>query len=299
MLGAGSFSEFPLATQGIVVTGSESLDANFTQTSSAIYLASGSLDLIGTSSKASIGVGVLAGVMNAVAEFSTAGQIGWGGDAWGFNGFGLDSDIKGILLANGVSVQDFSFTQDSAGERITLGDISLSAEFEQIVNGIRVQPASLDMSADFTVDAAAILIAAGILDLETNTIQETIARRVLLGSETLEFSFSQETNSIRLRTATAEMEFDTVQTTAGNSIFSGESAIIGVFVQTTDGELLWVEIDAGTSAEAWAAITHTGDVWTEINASSTEENWTEVTHTGDSWTEIVPADDETWTEKVV
>jgi hypothetical protein len=47
-------------------------------------------------------------------------------------------------------------------------------------------------------------------------------------------------------------------------------------VQSTNGELKFVEINAGETAETWSEITHTGDTWTEINAGSTAETWTEV-----------------------
>jgi hypothetical protein len=40
-------------------------------------------------------------------------------------------------------------------------------------------------------------------------------------------------------------------------------------------------------------------LWVEINASANTENWTEITHTGDTWVEIVPQNTENWTEKVV
>jgi hypothetical protein len=43
---------------------------------------------------------------------------------------------------------------------------------------------------------------------------------------------------------------------------------------TTNGEYLWVQIDASTNPETWSQITHSGDTWTEINAGGTIETWT-------------------------
>ena len=50
--------------------------------------------------------------------------------------------------------------------------------------------------------------------------------------------------------------------------------MIGVFTQTSNLELLWVQIDASATIESWAELTHTGDTWSEITPSG-DETWTE------------------------
>jgi len=67
-----------------------------------------------------------------------------------------------------------------------------------------------------------------------------------------------------------------------------------VFTETTEGDLLWVQVDASATIESWTEITHTGDSWTEITHAG--DTWAEITHTGDSWSEVAPSSNETWTE---
>lgn len=91
--------------------GSVTLDANFAQTVASNLTASGSLDLIGTSSKASIGVGILAGSATIDGNFTQTSD--------------------GILVASGASDQSANFTETVAGSILITGDAELTALFEQ------------------------------------------------------------------------------------------------------------------------------------------------------------------------
>ena len=42
----------------------------------------------------------------------------------------------------------------------------------------------------------------------------------------------------------------------------GSIEINSVFVITANGDILWVEVDAGATTESWTQVTHTGDTWT-------------------------------------
>ena len=72
------------------------------------------------------------------------------------------------------------------------------------------------------------------------------------------------------------MDSTFLQTTAPIAILSGDADIIFAFDQTTDGRLLWEQINAGATNENWTEITHTGDSWTEITVGGTTETWTEM-----------------------
>ena len=62
--------------------------------------------------------------------------------------------------------------------------------------------------------------------------------------------------------------------TLGGFLREAAQTMDSVFIKTTEGDILWVKIDASGTPEAWTAITHTGDIWTEVNADSTSETWT-------------------------
>jgi len=72
----------------------------------------------------------------------------------------------------------------------------------------------------------------------------------------------------------SSLTMDSILSSAANFTASGESDMLFAFVMTTDGNYLWIEIDASTTPENWTEITHSGDSWTEINASGTIETWT-------------------------
>jgi hypothetical protein len=55
---------------------------------------------------------------------------------------------------------------------------------------------------------------------------------------------------------------------------SAASSMTFLFVMTTDGNLLWVPIDASTNIETWSIVSHSGDSWSTISPSSSE-TWTE------------------------
>jgi len=158
MFATAAFAQEPFATHGIVKVGVSSLSANATQTTTGIHIASGSSEMTGIGSQASVASGILVGV-------------------------------PGNLSAN--------LTQTTAGTRIRLATTGT-------------------LSSDLTQSSAAI----------------------------------------RIRAGSSDIEF--------------------LMVQSTNGELKFVEINAGETAETWTEITHTGDTWTEINAGTTAETWTEV-----------------------
>jgi hypothetical protein len=108
--------------------------------------------------------------------------------------------------------------------------------------------------------------------------QASVASGIMVGVPgNLSANLTQTSAGIRVRTATTgTLSSDLTQSTAAIRIASGSSDIEFLVVQSTSGDIKFVEIDAGETAETWTEITHTGDTWTEINAGSTAETWTEV-----------------------
>ena len=79
----------------------------------------------------------------------------------------------------------------------------------------------------------------------------------------------------------------------------GASDIVFLVVQSTQGDIKFVLIDAGQFPETWSAITHSGDTWTNSDTSINVETWTNITHSGDTWTDVDTSTNvETWTETV-
>ena len=62
--------------------------------------------------------------------------------------------------------------------------------------------------------------------------------------------------------------------TLGGFLLTTSQTMDSLFVITTNGDILWVKIDAGGTPESWTQVTHTGDIWTEINAGTSSETWT-------------------------
>jgi len=164
---------------------------------------------------------------------------------------------------------------------------------------VRTGVSSLSFNA--TQTTAGIHIASGSSEMTGISSQASVASGIMVGVlGNLSTNLTQTSAGTRIRLATTgTLSSNLTQSTAGARIRSGSSDIEFLVVQSTSGDIKFVEVNAGETAETWTEITHTGDTWTEINAGSTAETWAEITHTGDTWTEVnAGSTAETWTEVV-
>lgn len=134
------------------------------------------------------------------------------------------------------------------------------------------------LSANATQTAAGIHIASGSSEMTGIASQASVASGIMVGVPgNLSANLTQTSAGLRLRTATTgTLSSEFTQSTAAIRIATGSSDIEFLMVQSTSGDIKFVEVNAGETAETWTEITHTGDTWTEINAGSTAETWTEV-----------------------
>ena len=236
MFGSAAISEFPIASQSILLFESASIDANFTQTTPAVKIANGVMNVQGTSSKASIGVGVLAGIVDGSFNFTEAADLTRFATGVSAQVIKFDQSSDANITAITGSGQSFDFTQDSTGLTIKTGISEASANFISEADAVAIYSAASTSSAEFVQDVLGGIITSGISE--------------------------------------QSMQFDSFQVGG----FLIQNSIIGLefgFVQTTDGDFLWVRIDADTPSETWTGISHSGDTWTEINASGIVNTWNE------------------------
>ena len=101
----------------------------------------------------------------------------------------------------------------------------------------------------------------------------------LISTQDFEFEIDPLGGLLTLATVDMDSQFD-LSSLGGLLIIyhgagEGPIEINSVFVITANGDILWVEVDAGaTTEESWTQVTHTGDTWTEINAGTSSETWT-------------------------
>ena len=235
MFGEFCISERAIASHGILNFGSASADSNFVMSSDFANLqANGSLSLEAISSISRIGAGTLTGTIGVTSEFEQNANALRFATGIVEKSFGFVADTDGNLIKNGISEQSFDFTQNASGIRFASGVSEQSFEFEQSLSANAFYSAHSSQSFDFTQDAN--------------------LSRVLSGASE---NF---------------VEFDFIQT-AGILIYRNNFNVEFAFVQTINGDLLWVEIDASTPVETWSQINASGGTWTPINASGTIEQW--------------------------
>ncbi len=235
MFGELALSERAIADQGILSFGSATANANFVISSNFANLqASGSLSLEAISSISRIGAGTLTGVIGVTSEFEQSANALRFATGIVEKSFGFVADTDGILVKNGISEQSFDFTQNASGIRFASGVSEQSFDFVQSLSANALYSAHSSQFFDFT--------------------QGSEGSRVLPGASEnfVEFAFVQ---------------------TAGILIYRSIVGIEFAFIQTIDGDLLWVEIDASTPVETWSQINASGGTWTPINASGTIEQW--------------------------
>lgn len=134
------------------------------------------------------------------------------------------------------------------------------------------------LSANATQTATGIHIASGSSEMTGIASQASVASGIMVGVPgNLSANLTQTAAALRIRLATTgTLRTDLTQSSTAVLIASGSSDIEFLVIQSTNGEIKFVEINAGETAETWTEITHTGDTWTEINAGTTAETWTEV-----------------------
>ena len=234
MFGELALSERAIADQGILAAGSATANANFTVDGAPIRITNDSIDMEAILSISRIGSGTLIGTIGVTSEFEQSANALRFATGVVEKSFGFIVESDGNLIKNGISEQSFDFTQSAAGIRFASGVSEQSFDFIQSLSANALYSAHSDQTFDFT--------------------QSAEGSRVLSGASEnfVEFAFVQ---------------------TAGILIYRSVVGIEFAFIQTINGDLLWVEIDANTPVETWSQINASGGTWTPINASGTIEQW--------------------------
>ena len=81
----------------------------------------------------------------------------------------------------------------------------------------------------------------------------------------------------RLISSSSSLEGSFTQDTVAITLLSGLSEMDVLFVQTSDGAVLWANLEPGTQ-ESWTDLTASGaEVWVDLSTSTSPESWTDVT----------------------
>ena len=143
---------------------------------------------------------------------------------------------QGILHA-GVSEQTALGVKTSVGVGIMSGVSTIDGNFTATTAGIFISAgANAELSGDFT--------------------QTSAGTRARLGTSEIESAFTKTSNGIMIGSGVATKDFN--------------------FSQASQGDLLFVEINAGATPETYTTITPSGtETWTEITPTGTE-TYTEI-----------------------
>jgi hypothetical protein len=235
MFGELAISERAIADQGILAFGSATADANFTVDGAPMFIASASEEMSAIGVKVSIGVGVLAGIFEASAEFLQSTELTRFGTVIAEMDFSTVQTANGTFVASAISDQDAAFIQ-STNSVMTLSGVSeQSANFTQTSGANLLYSASQEMTAEFIQSVAPTFITNSPLTIESVFIQSSLGTKVIL--------------------------MDPLQ-------------IDAVFVMSAEGRFYWERIDADTPSENWVQVVPSGGTWTEINAGATIATWT-------------------------
>ena len=148
MLGFNAFAVQPFSAVGSQFFGSSTQSFNFTETSAAIKLASGVVEMSAIGSKASVGVGILGGVSSISSNFNESA-----------NGIRIAAGTDALLiLSNGtlttsptrirpaVSEQSFNFNKESDAIKIASGVFEISSIYNKTSAGNLTLSGSSDLS---------------------------------------------------------------------------------------------------------------------------------------------------------
>ena len=235
MFGELALSERAIADQGILAFGSATADANFTVDGASMFVANGSADMEAVGLTLSVGVGVIAGILEASASFIQSTELTRFGTVIAEMDFSTVQTANGTFVASAISDQDAAFIQ-STNSVMTLSGVSeQSANFTQTSGANLLYSASQEMTAEFIQSVAPTFITNSPLTIESVFIQSSLGTKVIL--------------------------MDPLQ-------------IDAVFVMSAEGRFYWERIDADTPSENWVQVVPSGGTWTEINAGATIATWT-------------------------
>ena len=237
MLGAVSISEKAISDQGALISAAQSINAQFNLSANGIFVGEVICDMEAIATKTSIGVGVLAGIMEASANFTQSSDL--------------------LRFATGVSGTVCTSVQTSAGTYVASALSEQDAAFIKSSEAQRIAGGTSEQSANFTQSASAQAEYSGFMSADSEFSAEGSGSRVNSGVMALlnEFEFNQ---------------------VAGILIYDAEIEVDYFFVQTADGALLWERIDAGASPENWTPVAPSGGTWTEVDANGNIEIWTQM-----------------------
>jgi len=143
-------------------------------------------------------------------------------------------------------------------QSILLAGVSEMSGISSSANAaIGIMSGVITVSSNFAQSANAIYISAGAnAELSTSTTLTSDGLRARLGVSSIESAFTETSNGIMIGSGVATKDFN--------------------FSQASQGDLLFVEINAGATPESYTTITPSGtESWTTITPSGSE-TWTEI-----------------------
>jgi len=138
-----------------------------------------------------------------------------------------------------------------------------------------------EMSAISSSLALALAVSSGEIDISSIFTQTSTGNYILSGNSDLSFDNTLSSAAVFVKgSLIAEQAIDIesafTETSNGIMIGSGEATKTFTITQTSNGEFLFTEVNAGANTETYTTITPSGT-----------ENYTEITPSGsETWTEI-------------
>ena len=249
MFGEFAISETSLSSHGILQFGSESLDFNFTGSQNGNLVAYGLSEMIGTSSKANIGVGILVGALEGSLNFTQTSD--------------------GLLVASGVNGITAELIQSTEGNRIRPALIENNFNFAQNTPGIYIASGIYEQTAEFTQSADGDYIAGGVSNQISSFTQSVSPNTTYSGYADIIGNFEITTLGGLISPSVVELEalFRTYPF-GGILIYNAEAHADAQFDIIITNRLFWEPIDASVPAESWIQIVPTSSNWVKIAATN-------------------------------
>ena len=214
MFGELALSERAIADQGILAFGSATADANFTVDGASMFVANGSADMEAIGIKATIGVGVLAGIFEASALFLQSSELTRFGTVISDMSFSTVQTASGTFVASAISEQDAAFIQST--------------------NAVMTISAASEQSANFTQTSGASVLYSASQEMTAEFIQSSLGSKVILMDEL-------QINAVFVVSAQGRFYWERIDADDPSENW----------VQVVPSGGTWTEINAGGTIETW------------------------------------------------
>jgi hypothetical protein len=255
MFGELALSERTISDFGILFSGTGEIDFNLTSAVNASPVFTGAIELNGTSIEASIGVGIMSGVVSGDINFT-------------------QTSAPSIIIVSGAQEYISSFESDISASKLKITEATLESFFTLSSNGLLLANGANTLTTSFTEQSAGNITSVGTVESSFNFIQDSASTRIRSSLSTQSANFTQSSLAMSILNESMLAQSSFAQSALPSIVYSGICPQEFLFIQTADGAILWTALNTQSTVENWTSMSSSSsESWVDLTTSTNAESW--------------------------